>query len=210
MKNIPRITIYRLSQYYRCLEEFEEKGWTRISSQILADELGIKATQLRKDLTHFGQFGVRGLGYDINKLKKSIGKVLGNHKPWNIVVIGAGALGSALASYAGFSKHNFFIEGLFDIDPNKINTTIHGAKIYPMDKLSEFVKSKNISIAILAVPASSAIGAITLVWKSGISAVLNFVPLRLKPPPGCQVRQVDLSTTLESLTYFLTRRSSFK
>ncbi|SHE52464.1 redox-sensing transcriptional repressor [Marinitoga hydrogenitolerans DSM 16785] len=204
MKNpkIPKPTIKRLAMYYRCLENKKSMGLQKTSSKELAESLHIKASQIRKDLSYFGEFGKRGVGYDIDKLQSSIKTILGLNKKWNVAVIGVGNLGSAIANYTGLEKNGFFIKAGFDKDKTKIGTQISaGVLVYDMKDISKVCTEKNIEIAILTVPAEVAQKVADQLVKTGIKGILNFAPTSLTLPENIAVENVDFTISLKALTY---------
>ncbi|AEX84808.1 redox-sensing transcriptional repressor rex [Marinitoga sp. 1135] len=204
MKNpkIPKPTIKRLAIYYRCLENKESAGIKKTSSKDLAESLGIKASQIRKDLSYFGEFGKRGVGYDIPKLMKSIKNILGLHRRWNVAIIGVGNLGSAIANYTGLEQNGFFIKAAFDKDKKKIGTQIAaGVLVYDIKELKKVCSEKNIEIAILSVPGKTAQKVADQLVETGIKGILNFTPIALQLPENIAVENVDFTVSLKALTY---------
>ncbi len=202
-KRAPHVTVKRLSRYLRVLERFQEKGYQKISSEELANELHVKPSQLRKDLAYFGEFGTRGMGYSTPKLAEALKKILGLHRQWAIGIVGAGNLGTALLRYKGFNEKGFRVAALFDDDPEKVGTSRSGVHIYHVDELADIIKEKNIQIAIITVPASAARAIAESVFNAGIQAVLNLAPVSIKSPPGVMCLPVDITTELKILSYHL-------
>lgn len=204
MRKPSKDTISRLSLYLRILQELSNaQGPSTISSEDLAKELKISPDQLRRDLWYFGQFGRRGVGYSIESLKNKISEILGLNKSWNICICGAGNLGSALFAYKGFKEQNLNIAACFDTDPKKIYKKKGAVTIYPLKDMKKVVKALKIEIAIIATPTNAAQGVLNTLVSCGIKAVLNFAPAKLMVPPEVKLRNVDLSTELFNLTYFL-------
>ncbi|WP_027339614.1 redox-sensing transcriptional repressor Rex [Halonatronum saccharophilum] len=205
MKNIqiPSTTIERLPLYYRTLQNLRENGIEVISSKKLGYELGIPSTQVRKDLSYYGEFGKRGVGYEVELLMKNLERILGVNQSWEIALIGAGNLGRALVDYKGFRRLGLHIKYLFDIDNNKIGKKLGEAKIYDIGRMSELIKEKSIRIAIIAVPANVAQGIAEDLIDAGVKAIWNFAPAHLNLPKNIIVRDEDLSIGLISLTYHL-------
>lgn len=204
MKNpkIPKPTIKRLAVYYRCLENKKINGIQKTSSKDLADSLHIKASQIRKDLSYFGEFGKRGVGYDVDKLMNSIKIILGLDKKWNVAIIGVGNLGAAIANYTGLEKNGFFIKAAFDKDKSKIGKQVSaGVLVYDMKDLKKVCKQKKIDIAILSVPASVAQNVAEEIVETGIKGILNFAPISLNLPDKISVENVDFTISLKALTY---------
>ena len=201
--DIPRKSIYRLSIYQRCLARLKENGVETVSSEALAKAAGVKSTQLRKDLTYFGQFGTRGLGYNVEQLSKTIGAVLGHNCLQPVILVGLGNLGSALLRYGGFRKEGFEIVAAFDLNPNHARVGETNVSLYAMDKLSTFVHQHNVKMAILTVPVTAAQLVTNQLVQAGIQAVLNFSPTVLEVPENVVVNSVDLAVELENLSYFI-------
>jgi redox-sensing transcriptional repressor len=154
--HVPMVVIKRLPKYYRYLGELVERKVERVSSQTLADMMGISASQLRQDLNHFGEFGQQGYGYRVQDLYLEIGRIIGLEKEYNMVIVGAGNLGQALANYPNFSKRGFLLKGVFDVNPKLIGLRLRENEIMDIDRLEEFIKTENIVIGIIAVPKEAA------------------------------------------------------
>lgn len=204
-RNIPEPTVARLPQYLRCFTEFIQSRHVVVSSRELAAVSGINPAQVRKDLAYFGQFGQRGIGYDVKTLDAKMREILGLHKVWRIGLVGAGHLGTALLQYGGFSKAGFKVEAAFDVDPSKVGWELEGVKIWGMPAVRQVVREKKIEIAIIAVPASQAQRVAEALVDAGIRAIVNFAPCVLSVPKSVLVRGVDLASELEHLTYFLAK-----
>jgi redox-sensing transcriptional repressor len=200
---IPRKTVYRLSIYQRCLNRLKDNHIETVSSEALAKAAGVKSTQLRKDLTYFGQFGTRGLGYNVAGLSGAIGDVLGSSKLQPVILVGVGNLGAALLRYGGFQKEGFEIVAAFDTKPDV--RRVKGIKTPLLDavELSSFIRDQQIKMAILTVPATHAQEVVNLMVDSGIQAILNFSPVVLEVPKHLVVNNVDLAVELENLSYFI-------
>jgi redox-sensing transcriptional repressor len=200
---IPRKTVYRLSIYHRCLQRLKENNVETVSSEALAKAAGVKPTQLRKDLTYFGHFGTRGLGYNVGGLCGAIGEVLGSSRLQPVILIGVGNLGSALLRYGGFQKEGFEIVAAFDAQP--VPARVKGLKtvLFHADKLSAYIREQNIKMAILTVPAQHAQAVVNEIVAAGIQAILNFSPVVLEVPKNVIVNNVDLAMELENLSYFI-------
>lgn len=199
---IPRKAVYRLSVYFRSLQRLRANGIQTVSSEALAKAAGVKPTQLRKDLTYFGQFGTRGLGYDVDQLSKMISARLGTTRLQPVVLVGVGNLGLALLSYRGFAKEGFEIIAAFDIDTTQRGKD-HHVPIYPMEKMTDIIARNNVKMAILTVPASAAQDAANRLIESGVTGILNFAPLVLDTPEDVTVNNVNLAIELENLSYFV-------
>ena len=178
-----------------------------ISSKELAAVSGINPAQVRKDLAHFGQFGQRGIGYDVKTLDAKMRDILGLHRVWRIALVGAGNLGTALLQYGGFSKAGFKIEAAFDVDPSKVGWELEGVRIWATPAIRQVVREKKIEIGVIAVPASQAQRVADDLVDAGVRAILNFAPCVLTVPKSVLVRGVDLASELEHLTYFLEKSS---
>ncbi len=207
-EKISELTTNRLSVYLRCLNELAAAGVETVSSQALAEQFNLNSAQIRKDLAYFGEFGVRGVGYYVADLRQHLMKILGLTKKHRVAIVGLGNLGMALANYQGFNQHSFEIAALFDDDPAKIGTRVRtGLEILSTQRLGEVIKNEKIDIVIIAVPATAAERVLEEVADVGVRAVLNFAPVHLNPKPGVKVKTVDLTISLESLSYFLANPS---
>ncbi len=200
---IPRKAVYRLSLYLRCLQRVKANRIHTVSSEALAAAAGVKPTQLRKDLTYFGQFGTRGLGYDVEQLIKMITDLLGTNSLQPVILVGVGNLGLALLSYRGFEQEGFEIVAAFDIEPDRRREKSVAQPIHRMEKLPGFVTERAVRMAILAVPATAAQEVANLLVESGITGILNFSPLVLQVPEEVVVNNVNLAIELENLSYFI-------
>lgn len=205
MKKPPGISISRLALYLRFLENYLQEHDTKstINSEELARCLDINSHQIRKDLSYFGKFGSRGIGYNVEELRDKIARILGLNKKWNLCLCGVGNLGSALLAYRGFKEKNLNIVAIFDNDPKKSGKNIAGVKVYNSDRIYSVVRRLDIDIAMIAVPATAAQDIADKLIKAGIRAILNFAPVKLSVPFKVKLRDVDLSTELINLTYFL-------
>lgn len=202
--SVSELTTNRLSVYLRCLTELEAQGTRTISSQSLAEQFHLNAAQIRKDLAYFGEFGVRGVGYYVRDLKRHLRQILGLDRRLRVAIVGAGNLGMALADYPGFRQEGFEIAALFDSLREKIGQQSRsGVPINDIADLRRYVKREGVSIAVLAVPASSAQRVADVVVSAGIKAILNFSPGTLKVPDDVKVKGVDLTVSLESLSFYL-------
>ena len=203
-EKISELTINRLSVYLRCLNELAEAGEQTVSSKTLAERFNLNSAQIRKDLAYFGEFGVRGVGYYVDDLRDQLVKILGLTTEHRVVIVGAGNMGYALANYTGFRPKSFTIIGVFDSDQRKVGQVVGaGLRIMHVGSLAEFIRERGVDIVILTVPAAAAEEVLDLVSGAGVRAVLNFAPIQLHAPDGGKVRTVDLSISLESLSYFL-------
>jgi redox-sensing transcriptional repressor len=203
---VSELTTNRLSVYLRCLTQLETAGVETISSQALAEQFHLNAAQIRKDLAYFGEFGVRGVGYYVKDLKRHLRQILGLDRKLRVAVMGAGNLGLALADYPGFRREGFEIVALFDIADTKIgDESKSGVPIHDIKELKRVVRKDHVDIAVIAVPAESAQPVLDQVAAAGVRAVLNFSPGALKVPTGVRLRSVDLTVSLESLSFYLAR-----
>jgi redox-sensing transcriptional repressor len=203
-------TIRRLSRYHRVLEEAaEEEDLTHISSRELAERNSVTSAQVRKDLSLFGTFGKRGLGYPVRELRDAILRILGMDHQWPMVLVGAGNIGRAMIDYVEFRRRGFFIVAAFDVDPKKIGVSYRGVPVFPMFRLPDVVETHEVEIGIVAVPALSAQRACNCLVDSGAKGILNFAHARLSVPPGIKVRTVDMSIEMETLVYMVRKDSTF-
>lgn len=200
---IPRKTIYRLSLYLRCLQRLKSNAIRTVSSEALAKAAGVKSTQLRKDLTYFGQFGTRGLGYDVEELATMISDLLGTTRLQPVVLVGAGHLGMALLSYRGFEQEGFEIVAAFDSDRARKRGKKLTQPILAMEQLPEFVREHQVKMAILTVPGTAAQEIANALVQAGIEGILNFAPIVLQVPEEVMVNNVNLAIELENLSYFV-------
>jgi len=206
MKKISDSTISRLSKYYRTLGRLIENKVKTVSSDEIAEIDGVTSAQVRKDLSFFGTFGKRGLGYNTIDLQNNIGTILGLYKKWNVALVGIGNIGRALVDYEEFKKQGFVIKLLLDNDENKIGEIVGDLEIKPFVNAVEFLEDEKIQIAIVAVPAKVAQGVVNSLTDAGVKAILNFAPLSLKVPKGVTIKNENMSIELEALSYFLTNR----
>jgi redox-sensing transcriptional repressor len=204
---ISELTTSRLSVYLRCLNVLSAAGIKTTSSQALAEQFNLNSAQIRKDLGYFGEFGVRGVGYYVEDLRDHITKILGLDKPHRVGIVGAGRLGTALANYNGFGRSNFTVVAIFDNDQQKIGRRVGEAKVVVqnVDQIARVSSEEAIDVMVIAVPARAAQKVLNQMMSAGIRAVLNFAPVSLTSRLGVKVKTVDLTTSLESLSYFLAR-----
>lgn len=208
VEKISELTTSRLSVYLRCLNELTAAGVKTISSDGLAKQFHLNSAQIRKDLAYFGEFGVRGVGYYVDELRDHLTKILGLDREHRVAIIGAGRLGAALADYHGFTQSNFRVVALFDTDENKIGQTVGEVRIYDVDDFENVAHAENINLVVIAVPAPYAQGVLEQISAAGIKAVLNLAPTPLKVDKNTKLKTVDLTISLEGLSYFLARPSS--
>ena len=199
---ISPLTLNRLSFYLRCLRDLQAEGVERISSKDLARRYRLSATQIRKDLAHFGEFGIRGVGYEVDQLLKRLNRLLDLDRRHRIVVVGMGRLGSALAAYLDFSHDCFTVVAGLDIDPEKVGRRVDHLRIRHCDDLEEVVRLSGAELAILAAPPEAAETIYSALLDAGIKAVLNFAPIRLPEVEGVYIKNVDFRIELEELVFF--------
>ncbi len=200
-KQISQAVIKRMPRYYRYLGELLDNGVERISSNELSIRMKVTASQIRQDLNNFGGFGQQGYGYNVKYLYEEIGKILGLDRQHNIIIIGAGNLGQALANYVKFEKRGFVTIGLFDVNPAMRGISVRGIPIKMMDELEEFLKDNKVDIVALTLPKEMALEVTDRVVKAGVRAIWNFAHLDLEVPEGVVVQNVHLSDSLMQLSY---------
>jgi redox-sensing transcriptional repressor len=201
---VSELTTNRLSVYLRCLNVLDAVGVRTVSSRALAEQFHLNAAQIRKDLAYFGEFGVRGVGYYVKELRRHLRQILGIDKSVRVAIMGAGNLGLALADYPGFREEGFEIAALFDTMREKIGQQSRsGVAIHDMRDFRAVVRRERITIAVIAVPADAAQSVVNTVVAAGVKAVLNFSPGALQVPPDVKLKSVDLTVSLESLSFFL-------
>lgn len=206
MKRIADSTVRRLSAYLRFLEESAEHGLTTISSDELARRGGTTSAQVRKDLSFFGSFGKRGLGYSIPELISSLREILGLKREWKVIIVGAGKIGTALARYAGFEQRGFHVMAVYDSDPLKVGSQWEDIVVRDAESLERDIAHDQPDIAVLAVPHGAAQEAATRLVRAGVKAILNFAPTQLAVPADVVVRSVNMAMELEGLSYALSNR----
>lgn len=203
MLRISESTVRRMSHYYRFLQEMEDEGQVTVSSQKLAERGNITPAKVRKDLSYFGSFGRRGLGYDVKELKEAIKGILGLDRRWNLLLIGAGNLGSALFSFREFRNAGFDIVAILERDAAKVGKKWGDVEIQDFGLLETVLAEKKIDMAVLAIPAKSALPVAEKLIQSGIKTILNFAPIKLPYREGVTIRDVNLTIELETLTFLL-------
>ncbi|HEX7980422.1 MAG TPA: redox-sensing transcriptional repressor Rex [Gemmatimonadaceae bacterium] len=206
MKRIAESTVRRLSIYLRFLEEFEVRGSTTVSSEELARRGGTTSAQVRKDLSFFGSFGKRGLGYSVPELSTALREILGLGREWRVVIIGAGKIGAALAQYRGFRQRGFNILAVYDSNPEKVGRTLEGIEIREMSHFESDVAREQPEIAVIAIPGDGAQDVLDRIVRTGIKAVLNFAPVQLHAPADVTVKAVNMAMELEGLSFALSNR----
>lgn len=200
-----KAVIKRLPRYYRYLGDLLEDGVERISSNDLSDRMQVTASQIRQDLNNFGGFGQQGYGYNVKYLYNEIGKILGLDKTYNMIIVGAGNLGQALANYVKFEKRGFWIKGIFDVNPRLQGVTVRGIAIRMTDDLPQFVRDNEIKIAALTLPKENAEQMANLLIENGVKAIWNFAHIDLRLPEDVIVENVHLSESLMQLSYNINR-----
>ncbi|HSL30154.1 MAG TPA: redox-sensing transcriptional repressor Rex [Anaerolineales bacterium] len=200
---IPDIIIGRLPVYLRALQQLSEKGILTTSSQELGEIIGISAAQIRKDISQFGEFGKQGTGYSVPFLIERLRDILKVHRVWEVVIVGMGDMGHALARYNGFANRGFHVSMVFDNDPNKIGQRVGDFEILDTAELTERIKQNRVKVAMLTVPASSAQEMADQLVKAGVKAILNYAPISLNVPSGVRVQYIDPVTHLQRMTYYL-------
>ena len=200
-KEISKTVISRLPRYYRYLGELMEEGVERISSKELSLLMNVTASQIRQDLNKFGGFGQQGYGYNVKFLYREIAKILGIDRQHNLIIIGAGNLGQAIANYTNFEKRGFLLKGMFDVNPRLVGLEIRGVKIMPVDELEDFLRHNEVQIAALTLPKSKAPAVADRLVSCGIKAIWNFSHIDLQVPDDVVVENVHLSESLMRLSY---------
>jgi len=205
-RGIPEATVARLPLYHRSLMAFGDRGVATVSSQELAAAAGVNSAKLRKDLSHLGSYGTRGVGYDVDYLVYQIARELGLTQDWPVVIIGVGNLGHALAKYGGFTTRGFRIAALVDSDPARAGQRVNGLPIQLLADLEQIIDEAGVSIAVLATPASAAQEVCDRLVAAGVTSILNFAPVPLQVPAGVDVRKVDLASELQILAFHEQRK----
>ena len=205
---IPEATVSRLPLYLQALTSLAEQGVATVSSEELASAAGVGSAKLRKDLSHLGSYGTRGVGYDVTYLVNQISRELGLTQDWRVVIVGVGNLGHALANYGGFASRGFTVTALLDSSPGVIGESVAGLTVRPMDDLEFVVADYGIQIGVVATPAEAAQDVCDRLVAAGVTGVLNFAPCLLSVPRGVMVRRVDLSTELQILAFHEQRRAA--
>ncbi|MGQ0640045.1 MAG: redox-sensing transcriptional repressor Rex [Gemmatimonadaceae bacterium] len=212
MKRIADSTVRRLSAYLRFLEESARRGVSTISSDELAKRGGTTSAQVRKDLSFFGSFGKRGLGYGVDELIDSLRDILGLGREWNVIIVGAGKIGTALAQYEGFRRRGFLVSAIYDRDPRKVGETVAATgtqhTIRDIAQIERDVAREKPDIAVLTVPGEDAQALVDILVTAGIQAILNFAPVQLRVPNEVALRSVNMAMELESLSFALSNRAN--
>jgi len=201
---ISDLTISRLSVYLRCVDRLLEMGVETVSSQELARRFNLNSAQIRKDLAYFGEFGVRGVGYNVRELRQYVVEILGLDRERRLLIVGAGNLGTALCHYSGFTRGSFLVVGVLDSDPNRIGVaTPAGLLVEDAERLGEIVAQRRVEIGVITTPLTAAQGVCDRMVEAGLKTVLNFAPIRVRAPEEILVKSVDLKIFLEELSFFL-------
>jgi redox-sensing transcriptional repressor len=200
---VPDIVIGRLPVYLRALNHMLDSGEKITASKDLAERLGISSAQIRKDLSHFGEFGKQGMGYEISYLRDQIRAILQVDREWSMVLVGAGDLGHAIIHYGGFEGRGFRVSCVFDNNPQKIGRKLGGLEICDTAEMGQKLKEMDARIAIVAVPAGAAQGVVNALAEGGVKAILNYAPITVSAPPGVQVQYIDPVIHLQRMTYYL-------
>ena len=208
-KRISESTIHRLSLYFRSLEILEKEGYVTVSSKDLAQREKLTPAQVRKDLSFFGQFGTRGLGYPVVELRQQIAEILGINRKWNVALIGIGNVGSALVSFKEFIRQGFIIKLIFDNDQRKIGSFNKGIEVHDVTNLRQMLNKHNIELVIIAVPASVAQRIVDEVVDAGVKALLSFAPTNLRVPSNVTMRTVNMAIEMEHLSFHLTNENLY-
>jgi redox-sensing transcriptional repressor len=204
--HIPEATVARLPVYLRSLVELAALGTATVSSDVLAELAGVNAAKVRKDLSHLGTYGTRGVGYDVDYLRFEVSRALGVANTWPVVIVGLGNLGRALANHTGFTDRGFPIVAAIENDPTKIGRTLGGVPVHGLDQLEHVIAEGSIAIAVIATPPEAAQDVADRLVDAGIRSILSFAPTVLTVPPDVEVRAVDLATELQILGFHLQRR----
>lgn len=205
---IPEATIRRLSNYLKCLEDLETRGEKVASSALIAQICDVNAAQVRKDFAYFGEFGIRGMGYNTKELRFHIKEILGTNREWRIGIVGIGNLGSALLMYKGFLKQNYKIVAVFDLDPVKVVGQVSEKmgkpiEVLHIDRLKEVVKARNVEIGIISTPPAEAQRVANLLVEANVKGIMNFAPTQIRVPPNIVLRNVFFTSALDNLVYYL-------
>jgi len=208
VKRIAESTVRRLSTYLRYLENLDTQGQQTASSDELAHLCGTTPAQVRKDLSFFGSFGKRGLGYPVHEMTAHLREILGLEREWKVVIVGAGKLGAALANYRGFYQRGFRIVGVYDNDPNKVGKPWGEAIVRDMADLAQDIEREDAPIAVLAIPSDDAQGVVDRLVGAGIRAILNFAPAQIAVPPHVSLKSVNMAMELEGLSFALTNSTT--
>ncbi len=205
-RGLPNATVARLPLYLRALTQLRSQGSTTCSSDQLAEATGVSSANVRKDLSHLGSHGTRGVGYDVAHLRAEIAQAIGQTQDWNVVLVGAGNLGTALAAYPGFTSRGSRIVAVVDADPRRIGERVGDLAIEPIEQLARIITERSVSIAIVATPGPAAQEVADRLVATGVTSILNLAPVALRVPEGVDVRQVDVAAELQILAYHEQRK----
>ncbi len=205
--NVPDPSVRRLSAYLRQLENLSSKGVKNVSSRQLAEYMKVGQSQVRRDLTLFGQFGRPGLGYKVDELINQLRDILGTQKKWKVIIVGAGELCHALLSYAGFAERGFDLIAAFDVDPEKIGKKVGSGEVHHMNELEKVISENDIHIAVISVPGSQAQKVADRLVAAGIEGILNFAPADIEIPDNVHVNHVDITSHLEQISFQLSHEA---
>ena len=205
VRALPPTTVARLPGYLRSLGGLASEGVTTTSSEQLADLVGVSSAQLRKDLSYLGAGGRRGVGYEVDNLRREIAQALGMTEERRVVIVGIGNLGHALAAYSGFADRGFVLVGLFDADPALVGTEVGGREVEHVDELEKALAGRDVTIGIVATPASAAQPTADRLVAAGVTGILNFAPRTVRVPDGVEVREVDLGSEMQILGFHARR-----
>jgi redox-sensing transcriptional repressor len=207
-RGVPEVTVARLPLYLRALTALAESGRTTVSSEALATDVGVNSAKVRKDLSHLGSYGTRGVGYEVDELVHHISRALGLTQRWQVVLVGVGNLGHALAGYGGFGSRGFRIAALLDADPARVGEVIAGRTVRHVDELDVVVRETGTAIGVIATPAAAAQPVCDRLVAAGVTSILNFAPAVLQVPEGVDLRKVDLAVELQILSFHQHQRSA--
>jgi redox-sensing transcriptional repressor len=206
-QGIPEATVARLPVYLRALYALSDRGIASVSSEELGAAAGVNSAKVRKDLSHLGSYGIRGVGYDVDYLVYQVSRELGLTQDWPVVIVGAGNLGRALANYGGFASRGFRLAALVDSDPATVGSVIAGYRVRSAAELEQIVARRAVLIGVIATPATAAQGICDRLVAAGVTSILNFAPVVLSVPAGVEVRKVDLSIELQILAFHAQRKA---
>ncbi|MEH3033384.1 MAG: redox-sensing transcriptional repressor Rex [Aeromicrobium erythreum] len=207
-RGIPEATVARLPLYLRALGTLADAGVATCSSVDLAEATGVNPAKLRKDLSYLGSYGTRGVGYDVEYLRYQIARELGQTQTWDVVIVGAGNLGTALSTYQGFGSRGISIAAVLDADAARVGSTVGDVRVEPIERLDEIVRERSVSIAVIATPAEAAQEVADVLVAAGVTSILNFAPAVVQVPDHVELRKVDLSIELQILAYHEQRRTA--
>jgi redox-sensing transcriptional repressor len=207
---VPEATVARLPLYLRALHALAESGRGTVSSEALAAAAGVNSAKVRKDLSHLGSYGTRGVGYEVEELVFEISRELGLTQGWSVVLVGVGNLGHALAGYGGFAGRGFRIAALLDADPARVGELVGDQRVQHVDQLAEVVRATGVTIGVIATPAQAAQQVCDALVDAGVTSILNFAPVVLSVPDGVDLRKVDLAVELQILSFHQHRRTALR